>query len=170
MDISSLGITASSMNILNTIQLPEFLKTLTSPKLLSSISMEHVVWIMGGLMLFRFFSGMIFAIFGLLSFVLSTVTSVVCTFISIFVKMFGSAAIALMNLLGSTANIILTSPIKFISTLISRWGRVLIPVVASGVMSSFYVYDNPITSWFSDSYKKNWVAIEKDQAELFERF
>lgn len=175
MNLSSLG----GYFDLNSIESSPFmssLQSMTTPSAdslskISSMPLENIFWIVGGLMLFRMFGGMIFSVLSLLGLIGSTLTSVVCSILSVFVKIFGSTSISFVNLFGTTAKLILNSPIKLLSSLISRWGQILIPVAASCIMSTMYFQQNLFTSWISKLTQKGWVAIEAPaKSESFERF
>lgn len=170
MDVNSIVGSVSNLGFLNSLVSPDFIENLGSA--LPTFSWEHAPWIIGGLMLFRFFGGMLFSIIGLIGFILSTITAVFCSFISMIVKTVGSAAISLISLLGVSARLVFNSPIKFISIVLTHSGRFMIPVIASGAISSLFLYQNPFSAWDANhSEKKAWIALEeKVEAPLFEEF
>ena len=176
MDLSSFGATSFDLNSFGSSPFMTSLQSMTTPSAdsvskITSMPLENMFWIVGGLMLFRMFGGMLFSVLSLVGLLGTTLTSIVCSVLSAFVKIFGSTTISFVNLFGTTAKLILASPMKLLTSLLSRWGQILIPVAASGIMSTMYFQQNLFTTWVSKLTPKEWVAMEKPAStEAFERF
>lgn len=177
MNLENLGMSPES---LNSVQLPPMLQELTtpSPDLLSkvsSISPEHLMWIMLALFAFRFFGGVLFSLMSLLSMLIGTVVSVFCTFLSVVLQSLGMIANSTIRMGGVAFTSILIQPMKLIGSIGNLFGpRFLVPVMAvAGACFIVFNYDIPGVSVAHKPTltKSEWVAFDDNSGSSeFERF
>lgn len=177
MDLGFFENAASNLSSIESSSFMNGLQSLSTPSpgvlsMLSSISIEQVLWIGGALMIFRIFAGTLFAILGMIGVLCTTLTSIFCTLVSVFLRIIRTAVNSFLNLFGASVGLIISSPMKIISSILSRWGQFLVPVAASALMSTIYLQDNFWSGWVSKiTPEATWVAIDESTCEQnFERF